>query len=267
MQVDLLQAVSYLISQSEVDPKRIATLGYSMGAFIAGIEGAYDLRVHAVVLSGGGVYDGPGQYYDSNKLPCQEPPYRALKLLGDRGAAIYDLNADRGPMLVMNGDIDRVMDIPYHDAGWFAGARARAVALRGTTKHMFTAMFYPSVGHRPSWVDRDGVTWLNQQLHFAFWNTPARIDAAGETHISKWIRDNDIDISKSFLREQREGGIEAVGIGFPAVARDDLMVLPKEEWERLKDSLTYESWAAKTMAAQQMAANGAAPERPFSRRQ
>jgi hypothetical protein len=111
------------------------------------------------------------------------------------------------------------------------------------------------------------MTWLNQQLHFAFWNTPARIDAAGETHISKWIKDNDIDISKSFLREQREGGIEAVGTGFPAVARDDLMVLPRGEWERLKGSLTYESWAAKTMAAQQMAANGAAPERPFSRRQ
>lgn len=250
MQTDLLQAVSYLDAQREVDPKRIATLGYSMGAFIAGIEGGYDLRVHAVVLSGGGVYDGPGGYYDSNKLPCQGPPYHALKVLGDRGAVLYDLNADRGPMLVMNGDDDRIMDIAHHDASWFAAVRERAVALHGSTKNMFTAIFYPGVGHRPSWVDRDGVTWLNEQLHFVFWKTPARIKAQGTTHISSWIEANHVDISKSFLREQREGGIEAVGTGFPAIPRDDLMVLPQAVWEQMKGQLTYESWEAKTMAEQ-----------------
>ncbi len=251
MQVDLLQAVSYLIAQPEVDPKRIATAGYSMGAFIAGIEGAYDTRVHAVLLSGGGVYDGPGEYYDSNKLPCQGPPYRSLLNLGDRGAVLYDLNADRGPMLVMNGAADTVMDIPHHNAAWFNGVRERAMVLRGTDRDMFTNIFYPGISHRTSWVDRDGVKWLNQQLHFAFWNTPALIDAAGTTHISTWIRANNVDISKNYIREDREGGLDAVGTGFPGIPRADLMVLPDADWERLKDRLTYQAWAEKTEAVEQ----------------
>jgi dienelactone hydrolase len=85
MQVDVMQAVSYLAQRPEVDAGRVAVVGYSMGAFVAGITGAIDTRIHAVLLSGGGVYDGLGEYYDSNKLPCQGPPYKALMGLGDRG--------------------------------------------------------------------------------------------------------------------------------------------------------------------------------------
>ena len=55
MQVDLMQAVSYLSQRPEVDPKRIAVVGYSMGAFVSGIAGALDTRIHAVLLSGGDV--------------------------------------------------------------------------------------------------------------------------------------------------------------------------------------------------------------------
>ena len=131
MQVDVMQAVSYLDQRPEVDAERIAVVGYSMGAFVAGITGAIDTRIHAVLLSGGGVYDGPGEYYDSNKLPCQGPPYKALMGLGDRGAVLFALNAARGPMYVMNGSDDTVMDIPHHGPDWFEGMRARAVALRG----------------------------------------------------------------------------------------------------------------------------------------
>jgi len=251
MQVDLMQAVSYLDAQPEVDAKRIAVAGYSMGAFVAGIEGAYDGRVHAVLLSGGGVFDGPGQYYDSNKLPCQGPPYHALIGLGDRGAVLYDLHADRGPLLVMNGEADTVMDIPHHTAAWFSDVRARAVALRGTEKDMFTTIFYPGISHRTSWVDVDGVRWLNQQLHFAVWDTDAKIAAAGITHVSTWARKNGVDITPSYMREDREGGLDAVGTGLPGIARGDLMVLPDADWQRLKDSLTYEAWAAKTMAVEQ----------------
>ncbi len=71
MQVDLMQGVTYLTEQPEVDSKRIAVLGYSMGSFVAGITGAIDTRIHAVLLSGAGVFDGPGGYFDSGNLPCQ----------------------------------------------------------------------------------------------------------------------------------------------------------------------------------------------------
>ena len=140
MQVDLAQAVSYLAAQPGVDPARIATAGYSMGSFVAGVEGAWDTRVHAVLLSAGGDFDGAGGYFDVNKGPCQGPPYRTLVTLGDnrqtgaalggfaavtppigdRGPVLYALNAARGATFVMNGSADTVMDIPHHDAAWFA---------------------------------------------------------------------------------------------------------------------------------------------------
>jgi len=250
MQVDLMQAVSYLRSRTEVDPRQIAVVGYSMGSFVAGIAGAIDMRIHAVILSGGGDYDGPGGYFDSNPLPCQSPPYRSLSVLGDRGAVLYALNAARGPMLVMNGDADTVMDMAHHGPDWFASIRDRAIALRGTDRNMFTAIRYPGVSHRTSWVNRDGVSWLSHQIHFANW-TDTDIASQPTTHISTWARENKVDITASYIREDREGGLDALESGFPGIKQEDLMVLPPGDWESLKDRLTYQAWARKTMAAQQ----------------
>jgi len=249
MQVDLMQAVSYLLAQPEVDPKRIATLGYSMGSFVAGIEGAIDPRVHAVLLSAGGTFDGPGEYYDTGKLPCQGPPYLALGPLGDRGAILFTLQADRGPTYVMNGAADKVMNIPFHNEAWFADLRRRTIALHGSDHEVFTTIFYPGIDHRTSWVNRDGMHWLNDQLHFPFWNTNAKIDAQGITHISTWIGANNVSISKNYLREDREGGLDAVGTGLPGIPRADLMVLPDADWDRIKDELIWQGWEAKTLAA------------------
>jgi pimeloyl-ACP methyl ester carboxylesterase len=255
MQVDVMQAVAYLAQRPEVDKNRIAVAGYSMGSFVAGLTGAIDPQIHALVLSGGGDYDGvePG-YFDANKLPCQGPPYRSLRVLGDRGAILYALNADRGPTFVMNGLADTVMDIPHHGPDWFNDTRARAVALRDTDKDMFTTVFYPGVSHRPSWVDRDGVAWLNSQIHFANW-TAKDIAAAPVTHIGSWAKENDVYLAKGSAREDREGGVNALGAGFPGISRADLMVLPEKEWAAEKDRLTYEAWAAKAMAAEESAAS------------
>lgn len=246
MQVDAMQAVSYLSSLPQVDPHRIATVGYSMGAFITGITGAIDSRIHAVLLSGGGTFDGPHEYFDTGKLPCQAPPYRALGVIGDRGPILYALNADRGPMYVMNGDADTVMKMSEHPPQWFAEVRQRAAEIRGSDDGLFTTTLYPGISHRTSWVDVDGVRWLNQQLHFAVWDDAA-IRAAGTTHISQWIKANNVDISPNYLREDREGGLDAVGTGFPAIERNKLMVLPEDEWKRELPSLSYDGWAAKAM--------------------
>ena len=258
MQVDAMQAVSYLRQRPEVDPNRIGLVGYSMGAFVSGITGAIDPRIHAVLLSGGGTYDDladGGKSFDSGKLPCQAPPWLSLRVLGSeshrRGAVLYALNAQRGPMLVVNGSLDEVMDIPHRGPEWFAALRQQAVALDrangGNAANMFTTHFDDGKGHRTAWVERPEVAWLNQQLHFARW-TSREITDAPVTHASDWIRVTHSDISPNYLREDREGGLMALGADLPAVSREQLTVLKPADWELLKSRLTYENWAAATMA-------------------
>ena len=270
MQVDLMQAVSYLDAQPEVDPKRIGVLGYSMGGFVAGIAGAIDPRIHAVLLSGGGTFDDDTGYFDKGNKPCQSSPFHALKpvLMVDgkpaRGFALYYLNAERGPMYAMNGQADSVMDIAHHDAAWFDAMHARLMSECGSGRqpacaNVFTDIIYPGISHRPSWVNRDGVEWLNAQLHFAFWDTDKKIEAQGTTHVSEWITANHVDISPNYFREDREGGLQAVGTGLPGIARADLMVLPEADWQRMKEQLTYEGWGAKTMAEEKKMAAAATP--------
>lgn len=263
MQVDLAQGISYLRAQPEVDAKRIGVAGYSMGSFITGLAAAMDYndrRIAAVVLSGGGTFDdAPGGYFDVNPNPCQAPPYRALlpalTINGkpERGEILYALIASsHHPMLIMNGEADTVMDIPHHNAGWFQELHDRTMKDFGLpASSMFETIFYPGISHRTSWVNRDGVEWFNRQLHFPLWSTDAIIEQQGTTHISTWARANEVHISKSYIREDREGGLDAVGTGLPGIPREQLMVLPQADWERMKDRLLWESWAAKTRAAEE----------------
>jgi len=231
MQVDLMQAVSYLSQRPEVDSHRIAVLGYSMGAFVSGIAGAIDPRIHAVLLSGGGTYDDEndvGKSFDRGKLPCQAPPWRSLRVLGSaphmRGAVIYALNADRGAMLVENGSADEVMDIPHRGPEWFADLRERAIALRKTDRNLFTTHVDATMGHRPAWVERAGVLWLNDQIHFANWNTSA-IAEMPVTRIGDWAKANGVEIPTNYQRNDREAGLMALGGALPRIERDQLMVL------------------------------------------
>jgi dienelactone hydrolase len=133
MQTDLAQAVSYLVSRPEIDPRRIAAGGYSMGSFVMAIGCAIETRLSACVLVGGGNLDGPGGYWDSSgKKMCQSIPYQSLGFLGDRPAVLYALHADHARTLVFNGAGDTVVAIPtVGTPEFFADLRRRVIALRG----------------------------------------------------------------------------------------------------------------------------------------
>jgi len=110
MMTDVMQAVSYLSGRPDVDAGRLAAMGYSMGSFVLGLACAAETRLKACVLVGGGNLDGDGGYWDSSsKKMCQAIPYHAMRFLGDRGAALYDLHA---ATLVWNGSADEVVSIP-----------------------------------------------------------------------------------------------------------------------------------------------------------
>lgn len=248
MITDVMQGVSYLLQRSDVDPRCIAILGYSMGSFVSAITGAVDTRIRAVVLSGGGDLDGPDGYWDkSSKLMCQATPWKSLSVLGDRPTVIYALNEERGPTFLINGSADTLVDIPHHLEPFFADLRKRVVAITGSSHNIFETYFVPNVSHRPNWVTRPAALWLQQELHFPAW-TVEQINSLPETHISEWAKQNDVSMDKGYIQEDREGGVMALRTDIPNVPHAELNVLTDEQWQQQQDNFTYEAWVRHTLA-------------------
>jgi hypothetical protein len=244
---DVMQAVSYLRAREDVDPARIAILGYSMGSFVSAITGAVDTHIHAVVLSGGGDLDGPGGYWDrSSKLMCQAGPWKALNVVGDRPAVIYALNEQRGPTYLINGSADTLVDIPNHLEPYFADLRKRVEAITGTKKDIFETYFVPNVSHRPNWVTRPAVVWLKEHLGLPNW-TKKQIEEMPETHISQWAKEKNVTMDVGYIQEDREGGVMALGKNVPNMTRQQLTLVPMEQWQKDKDRYVYSAWVRRTM--------------------
>jgi dienelactone hydrolase len=246
MITDVMQGVSYLSSRADVDPNRIAILGYSMGSFVAALTGAIDKRIGSVVLSGGGDLDGPGGYWDNSAKMCQGIPWQSLSSLGDRPAIVYALNEERGPTLIMNGTADTVVDIPHHSESFFRDLQSRVEALNGISRNIFVTQFQPDVSHRPSWVMRPAALWLQQQLHFPNW-TPQEIETMPLVRISDWAAQNGVQIAEEDLKQAREGGVMALDPGIPGVPRAELNVFGDQKWREQENDLTFESWLKTTM--------------------
>jgi len=245
---DVMQAVSYAVSRPDVDPKRIAVLGYSMGSFHAALAAALDPRICSLVLSGGGDLDGNGGAWDSSgKIMCQGGPYKALSFLPDKAAILYALHQHSGTTLILNGLEDGLITKPHHLDTFFTDLRTRVSTLAGLKAPLLDYRFYPGVAHRPSWLNTDAFTWLHAQFHFA--NGDALL-SSGTTHIAEWVTANKARISKGYEVEEREGGIRAVGTGFPGLTADQLQVVPTAKWEAHRDEYIWSEWAKKTLQVQ-----------------
>lgn len=249
MITDVMQAVSYLATRPEVDATRIGAAGYSLGSFVLSLAGALEPRLRVCVMAGGGNLDGPEGYWDRSKPMCQALPYRSLNFLGDRPAVMYALQAARGPALVWNGRQDSIVNVPNTLDDFFADLRARVGALRGTTQGALDYGFTDVGGHRPYWLTRPVVLWLERQLDFPQW-TETAIRGLPETHISEWAKSRGVAMDKLYATEEREGGTRAIGEGVPGYERESLSVFTLAEWEKRKSVLTFEAWTAAARAAQ-----------------
>ena len=225
---DAMQGVRYLSERRDVDAKRIAVLGFSMGSFINSLVCAIDTSIHACVLAGGGDLDGPGGYWDSSgKKMCQAIPYRSLTFLGDRGPLIFALQAKRGPTLVINGTADRVVDISHHGQDFFENLRKQTIAVLGSSKNVFDFTLIPGGVHSPYFLSKPGALWLEDKLKFPNWTKKQIEGHAGN----------------------RDAQHEALGPDIPAVPRDDLHAIPDAVWQSQQESYIYETWLDRAQVA------------------
>ena len=251
MQTDLIEAVSYLRSRKDVDSERIAALGHSMGSFVVALGCAVETRLKVCVLTGGGNLDGPGEYWDTGiKQMCQGIPYKSLMFLGDRGAAIYDLHASRGPTLIYNGLADTEVAISPRGKPFFDDLHKRTIALHGSERNVFDYDFDASGGHRPYFVGKPVALWLERQLHFPNW-TAESIGQMPETLAATWAERNGASLAPETSRFEGAGGTRALDAGVPAIEHELLNALSVEQWEGQKDRLVYETWVKESLARTQ----------------
>ncbi len=249
MVTDAMMAVSALAERPDVDPHRIAVLGFSMGSFIASLTGAADSRVHALFVTGGGDLDGRNGYWDQgHAIMCQAAPYKALRFLGDRGAVLFTLSARRGDTFMLNGTADTVVAIPTHGPEFFDALRKRVVALNGSERGVFTAAFDPGASHRPSWVTPLVVGWLNKELQFPAWRNVDVATLPTQT-IRAWAGQVGYALGKSSGREDRDAGIVALKADVPLLTAEQLDVFPRAEWEQRKSDFIYSSWLTRAAGA------------------
>jgi dienelactone hydrolase len=247
MVTDVMQAVSYLGQRPDVDPHRIAVMGFSMGSFISALAGAADPRIHALLLVGGGDLDGPGGYWESSHaVMCQSGPYKALAFMGDRPAVLYTLNARRGSTFIINGTNDTVVDIPHHEQDFFDALRQRVVAMNGRDRGVFSTYFDPGASHRPSWITRVAADWLDRQLNFPNWPQNS-ITSLPVTSIHDWGMSVGYTFNKSSEREDRDAGIAAISGHVPLITSAQTDVLSPSAWQLLKNDFVYSSWVQRAL--------------------
>jgi dienelactone hydrolase len=265
MLTDVRQAVAYLRQRPDIDGSRIAAGGYSLGSFVLVLAGAVETNLHACVLVGGGNLDGPGGYWDgSSKKMCQALPYQSLSFLGDRPAVVYALHAARGPSLIFNGLGDNVVGIPSHAQPFFQDLRRRTIELCGASNGVFETGFAPTnAGHRPYFLTRPVVQWLEKQIDFPNW-TDESLRTMPETKISDWAAKSGVTIDKLYATEEREGGTMALGADIPGYTREMLNVFPPADWEKIKKDYILENWvqAATNSATKLSSSSGAKTSAP-----
>jgi hypothetical protein len=175
---------------------------------------------------------------------CQGIPYQSLTFLGDRPAAIYALNAMRGPTLVFNGLEDTVVAIPTHGKSFFDNLCDRTARLLGSPEGILEVGFVPHVSHRPFFVTEPVALWLEDHLDFPLW-TPETIRKMPTTHVSQWVKSENVAVDPYYSSEDREGGVRALGVGIPGLSRSQLSVFTDEQWNQQKERLIYEAWIRK----------------------
>jgi len=255
MVTDILQSISYLRSLPIVDPQRIALFGYSMGSFQAALAASVDPRIKVLVLSGGGNLDGNGGRWDSeNKPMCQSGLYRALSFLPDKGAIVLAEHARIGPTLLLNGRLDMLVGRRHQFDDYFADQTTRVSALTGPIATPVEWHFFDNAGHRPSWMTPMAAQWIHAHLHLPFWSSTS-VASLGQTHIAEWAATTESTINTGYADEQREGGILAVGSGFPGISRDQLQAVPLEEWKKNVGLYVWEGWQKRLLQAEGLPAS------------
>ena len=151
------------------------------------------------------------------------------------------MHASRGPTLVFNGMEDTVVAIPLDAQDFFRRRLQIHQQLLLKTTPLDRAILVPNVSHRPFFVTRPVVQWLEDKLDLPNWSDKD-IQNMGDTLISEWAESHNVPMDPNYSSHDRTGGTRALGRGVPGLTREQLSVFDADSWETHKEAFVLESW-------------------------
>ncbi len=159
---DTMRGVDFLLTRHDIAHDRIGVAGYSLGGATAGWTAVMDTRLRMAIVAGW-AYD---DIVISSKL-CQRLPFERMRKLCS-WTEYAALTAPQCAVLFANGDADTIIDSKGDGACW----RSTQTVVTETEKvyaalgvpHDIATWFQPGGGHRPYFVDKNALAWINQHL-------------------------------------------------------------------------------------------------------
>ena len=231
---DAQQAVRYAASRTEVDPTRIAVIGYSMGSFhtilAAALAGPQLPKIRAVLLSGGGNLDGSEQYWDTgHAVNCQAAPYRALDFFpggGDaRGPILYALRALYPPRSQRYRDRFITNQRAEPSSLIFAGRSLQP----GRLAHQLAGDLLVRACRPPPQLHDSRGRALARYAPTSPTGRIAQIEVFLTVRAIDWVTNWRPHLLRGYQNEQKEGGIFALNLHLPGLTREQLTAVPEAE--------------------------------------
>ncbi|HPO09680.1 MAG TPA: acetylxylan esterase, partial [bacterium] len=207
---DLIRGIDYLETRAEIEKSRIGIVGYSLGGTSAGCVAVLDKRIRAAILCG---WVFSARYGEVGKY-CTRMAYSAFNriLLHEEMTALL---APHAATLFFCGTEDDVIDPQEHGAAVVRDLQrniegAQSILHAAGVSGAIEAELVPGAGHRPFFLSRRAVLWMQEHLV-----NPRDRRPVPEAVIpfGKWVDSQGKQIEKLYNTERNERGLEAVDCG------------------------------------------------------
>ncbi len=234
---DTMRGIDFLLERDNIDPQRIGVAGNSLGGAKAGWMAALEPRIKMAIVSGWAYHDVTIRSKYCTRLP-NERMREELSWTEYASLAVPDC-----ALLIVNGDADAIIDRDADGSAW-SGTRdvargAAEVYKRLGAKGKIYAWFEPGGGHRPYFVYKESLEWINRHL-----GTPAmtldRIRSLPTVNSGDWCDRQGIRLEKLYGTALHQRGATLPDVGLRPTPREKLSCLkPGELGSR---EFTVEGW-------------------------
>lgn len=221
---DLMRGIDYLQQRTDiVDSDRIGVGGHSLGAILSAYLAALDHRIKLALLAS--MYFHPTEGGSHCMLGL-------LDLISERidYPRLLGMAAPRCATLILVGDNDDVCGgSEVFDNGHQETFRAaQAHYTRAGEPGRLTRHVYRPAGHRPYFLDREAVLWVEKHLGLPNWNANTVLSLP-RIRQDGWARANGVTFETRYGTEMHNAGAQVLDVGARYIQPSDLACLGPDE--------------------------------------